>query len=559
MEEDLVVITPQGKLIGTKTTTVLFKTPCYSFCGIPYAKPPVDALRFMPPEPFGKWRGVLNATKERDDCLQFSQFYKIIVGSEDCLYLNVHTLEPPCKTKTLKAVIVLIHPGGNFWGSGSRECLGNPDFIVPQDIVFVTFNYRLHAFGFLNLGIPQCSGNMGLKDQVMALKWVKENISCFGGDPNNVTLAGTSSGACDVHFHTMSSLSKGFFHKVIMQSGYAGNANWSYITPESSYERAILLAEEMGYRGGTSARKLCTFFKSKSAIEITDAVGRLKRHIKTSNPEKYDVCQFLPSVEIESENAFFTASPRELMFTVEPIPMICSIAEKEGLFAFCTKPEELIRSNLEKVIKDALSLHTIDDGTVKYMAQRIRSFYFNDKEINTDMLDDIVNMYTDLWYCEWYEMLNYMATLPAAQPVYVYEFKFCGKFNYQRAGFAKYAPQSLKGACHADDGSYFTYYKAMSDLTRNPTIFKEREIRVIKNLNILLANFAKTGNPNGGTLDEIEWKPHHPNNPSHLKFDEHLTIVNSRINEERYQFWDEIIKIMRNSEKRIANNLNPKM
>lgn len=127
----------------------------------------------QPPSPAEKWKGLYDATKEKHDCIQYSHFYNAIVGTEDCLYVNVHVPEvigdktwksytlnffdrwwfilycsqPPCQIKSLKTVIVLIHPGGNFWGSGSRHVFGNPDFIVSHDVIVVTFNYRLHALG----------------------------------------------------------------------------------------------------------------------------------------------------------------------------------------------------------------------------------------------------------------------------------------------------------------------------------------------------------------------------------------------------------------------------
>lgn len=124
----------------------------------------------------------------------------------------------------LKPVLVYIHGGGFTAGSKESRIYG-PDFLLTEDIVLVTINYRLGILGYLQVEEPtlEVPGNAGLKDQTMALKWVQKNIDKFGGDPNNVTIGGASAGSASVHYHMLSSLSKGLFHKAILQSGVALN------------------------------------------------------------------------------------------------------------------------------------------------------------------------------------------------------------------------------------------------------------------------------------------------------------------------------------------------
>lgn len=134
------------------------------------------------------------------------------VHSEDCLYLNVYT-------KTINGsnpVLIFIHPGGFYLGSGTINDFG-PDYLMEQDIVLVTFNYRLGFLGFTSN--EQISGNAGLKDQALVLKWVQSNIHRFGGDPECVTIMGMSAGAMSVSLHLVSSLSEGLFHRAIIMSG----------------------------------------------------------------------------------------------------------------------------------------------------------------------------------------------------------------------------------------------------------------------------------------------------------------------------------------------------
>ena len=129
-----------------------------------------------------------------------------IVGEEDCLYINVYT--PDINKEARKPVLVFIHPGGFNGGSGDDDIFG-PDYFIDQDVIVVTFNSRLGVAGYLNTGDANAPGNTGLKDQVMALNWVKENIVNFGGCPNKVTIAGMSSGGASVQFHLLSSMSRG--------------------------------------------------------------------------------------------------------------------------------------------------------------------------------------------------------------------------------------------------------------------------------------------------------------------------------------------------------------
>jgi carboxylesterase type B len=162
-------------------------------------------------QPLEPWVGVRDATKDGNQCYARDLFSRTVQGSEDCLFLNVYTQQLPSNTsKTLKPVMFWIHGGGFKTGSNTSKRYG-PEFLLTEDIVLVTINYRVGIFGFLNfedasLGVP---ANTGLKDMVMALKWVQKNISEFSGDPNNVTIFGESAGATSVHYLVLSRLTAG--------------------------------------------------------------------------------------------------------------------------------------------------------------------------------------------------------------------------------------------------------------------------------------------------------------------------------------------------------------
>lgn len=195
------------------------------FKGIPYAAPPIGALRWRPPVPPAGWSGIAPADRFPPACVQRGTYPPDAPReptSEDCLYLNVWT--PAGARERPLPVMVWIHGGGLVNGSGSTPLYAG-DALIRHQVLVVTFNYRLGAFGFLaHPGLSResaraVSGNYGLLDQLAALGWVKRNIAAFGGDPDNVTLFGQSSGAISISALVASPLARGLFRRVIGQSG----------------------------------------------------------------------------------------------------------------------------------------------------------------------------------------------------------------------------------------------------------------------------------------------------------------------------------------------------
>src|SRR5580693_3890236 len=209
-----IVPTSDGAVRGTTAGAV------DEFLGIPYAAPPIGHLRWRPPQPPARWRGVRDATQFGPSCPQAaSAFSPPGPFSEDCLYLNVST--PTLRPGASRPVLVWIHGGGFTQDSGRNY---DPATLAADGIVVVTINYRLGALGFLahpalasRPGGP--AGNYGLMDQQAALRWVQANISRFGGNPRNVTIAGESAGGLSVLAQLVSRGSRGLFQRAIVQSG----------------------------------------------------------------------------------------------------------------------------------------------------------------------------------------------------------------------------------------------------------------------------------------------------------------------------------------------------
>lgn len=198
----------------------------FAFKNIPYAAPPVGDLRWRPPQPALPWTGTRDASLFGDSCPQ--PFVKnlsaglSLPGNEDCLKLNVFTPSKPGKNLP---VMVWIH-GGGMLVDGSRDAQFTPINLTKNGVIVITFDYRLGTFGFFasNELIAEAKakgepvGNYGTMDQIAVLKWVKNNIAAFGGDPSNVTIFGESAGGRSVTWLMVSDSARGLFHKAIAES-----------------------------------------------------------------------------------------------------------------------------------------------------------------------------------------------------------------------------------------------------------------------------------------------------------------------------------------------------
>jgi para-nitrobenzyl esterase len=216
------VVTTNGIVEGTSETSSGIR----SFKGIPFAAPPVGALRWKPPQPATSWAGVRNADQFGPRAMQLSLFgdmsFRSNGMSEDCLYLNVWT--PATSDDAHLPVLVYFYGGGNVAGDGSEPRYDGTS-LARKGIVVVTVNYRLNVFGFfahpeLTEESPQhASGNYGYLDQTAALHWVQQNIAAFGGDPARITIAGESAGSISVSAQMVSPLAKDLIAGAIGSSG----------------------------------------------------------------------------------------------------------------------------------------------------------------------------------------------------------------------------------------------------------------------------------------------------------------------------------------------------
>jgi para-nitrobenzyl esterase len=225
------------------------------FRGIPYAAPPVGELRWKPPQPAKAWSQVRDATRWPNRCPQGQS--SMGVGSpiaEDCLYLNVVTAAESSDEK--RPVMVFYHGGGLTSGTGNSTTYNHPK-LPNQGVVVVTVNSRLGPFGYLAhpalAAEGRGSGNYGTLDIRASLEWVRDNIAAFGGDPQNVTIFGESGGGVKVTSLLASPLSRGLFHRAIVQSGSALITQGRVTTKEAAEARGAALATALGAPQGPQA------------------------------------------------------------------------------------------------------------------------------------------------------------------------------------------------------------------------------------------------------------------------------------------------------------------
>uniref|UniRef100_A0A182JVC2 Carboxylic ester hydrolase n=1 Tax=Anopheles christyi TaxID=43041 RepID=A0A182JVC2_9DIPT len=492
---DLIVSTGFGPVQGT-TRTSLYGTGYVSFQGIPYAKPPVGELRFKDPAPPQNWTQILDCTEQCDPCFHFDRRVNKIVGSEDSLKLNIFT-------KTIKPtkpvpVMVYIYGGGFVEGTSGTELYG-PDYLIEKDIILVTFNYRLGALGFLccqspTAGVP---GNAGLKDQRLALKWVRDNIASFGGDPNAVTLFGHSAGGASVQYHTIAEVSKNLFHRAIIMSG-STMCSWA-LTPQRNWPEK--LAKAIGWQGEGGEEAALQFLRQASPESIVDHQEKL------FGPQEIQeglLSPFAPTIEpYESEVCFIPRSPFEMSRTAwgNSIDIMIGGTSEEGLILLPkVKPQLPLMLQDPRLFVGNVPFH-LKLSLEQRMAfgEQLKQLYYPDSTPSMDNLDGFVNMASDrIFWHDLHRTILSRANYASTSKTYVY--RFCVDstfFNHYRIHMVD---PNARGTSHADEISYL-----FSNIFAQPLDANTFEYRAIQYLVDIFTNFATKSDPNCDSTANLSW------------------------------------------------------
>ncbi|KOC63848.1 Venom carboxylesterase-6 [Habropoda laboriosa] len=461
--------------------------------GIPYAEPPVGKLRFEPPRPAQRWGNELPAKKKSSPCMQFLMSFEAkgedrVIGCEDCLYMNIY-VSIRNNNEELLPVIFWIHGGAFQFGTGNQA---DEKRIMDRNIVLVTSNYRLGPFGFLSTEDSVVPGNMGLKDQSLALRWVYDNIENFGGDSKEITLLGLSAGGTSVHYHYMSPLSAGLFQRGISISGVTLNPRSQ--TRHAS-KKAKKLASLMGCSSDTSENMIACL-KARPPRVISQAVGNFMHWLY--NP----ATPFGPVVEKQGSNPFINRPPIEIISSgdVLDVPWITGIVSEEGLYP---SAEYVANDNLLKELNDnwddlAPYILNFNDSIPlkehKQVAEKIREFYFGREKIDSDTVMTLIHMIGDRSFGVGFEKASRLQAKVNKSPVWTYYYSYRAQHSFSEAMSGS---NKNFGVSHGDD-LFLVLDKTISNTT------KPDDLKMQEYLIDFYTSFAIEGIPNIG---HAKWEP----------------------------------------------------
>ena len=454
------------------------------FKGIPFAQPPVDALRWCPPEPAIPWNGIKQTKEFGPSCPQAwhksRNFYfsNMKVMSEDCLYLNVWA---PVQKKEEKKrpVLVWIH-GGGFTSGTTSSPLYDGGNLARKGVVFVSIAYRTGPFGFLAHPLLSkqsedgTSGTYGLLDQIAALKWIKKNIEVFGGDPSEVTVMGESAGAISIGILVLSPLARGLFVRAISQSGGALQPprSWrSFLANDAALSMPLLsVAEEQGryFLNEIRTRTLAQAY-ALEAEELVRAAGP-------------DMAKFWPPLD----GKILPGEPYALYEAglYNDIPVLCGTNSDEGALFMPHTGVELFRFGVEKQFgifsQKLLTVFAANSDSASLRAAR-------------DLVgDSLFRWPTWTW--------GRLQARTGGSPVYPY--LFCRKTEDTTL------PGPV-GALHATEIAF---------AFGNPQVgWTDEDYELSELMSNYWINFVRTGDPNGGEL--AKWEAGDEHGLRLMKFD----------------------------------------
>jgi len=465
----------------------------HSFKGIPFSAPPVDDLRWAPPQSVVAWEATHDATAFGPACVQPTLSIELYASEEgpedeDCLTLNVWTAAQNAGER--RPVMVWIHGGALIYGAGSRY---NGAPLARKGVVVVTINYRLGPFGFLAhpdlsaASSDAVSGNQGFLDQIQALEWVRDNIAAFGGDPERVTIFGESAGSLAVSALMTSPLAAGLFHGAIGQSGSMFAHRMPLREPDgpsesgSHYASAEALgvgfAEALGVHGADPLSAM----RDRSAEEVLS--------IWNSNPAFADYFS-LPAID----GHVFPATAAEVfaqgLHNDVPL-MLGSNADEGTAIAPAVAPDAMASlTGYESWVRARLGEH----------AERALELYpaASDKDVVAAMNDLVCDeMFT------WAMQAWARGTASGQAPAYLYYFSRVPPGEQSEVLGAYHAAEIPYVFATVDSAPFTAIDRALSDAMSDAWV-----------------RFAATGDPNGGDLPE--WQPYSATEESYLEFGDEI-------------------------------------
>ncbi|XP_028134421.2 venom carboxylesterase-6 isoform X1 [Diabrotica virgifera virgifera] len=532
--DDLIVQTLNGKVRGRMEYSLRKPgVPFYAFQQIPYGKAPVGHLRFKEPQPVNYWWGVLDATKNTKTCYQVQNFLGLEkLQTEDCLFLNVYTPKKPVHQKNLP-VLVWIYGGGFITGSSNFDISG-PHYLMENEVIVVSINYRLGAFGFLATDDLSSPGNYGLKDQRLALKWIQNNIEYFGGDPNKVTIMGTSAGAASVTYHFMNPRSKGLFWAGIAGSGSLLTP-WAYQKDSKAIAYKLAKAINPSFNPYASTAELVAYLRSVPADVLNNASATAVSET-VGNEQIVQGYFYAPVIEPKHRNAFIT----ENMYTaveqgkMNQVPLLMGIESEEGLARALDPNWTSVLPILDNDVKLLVNhnMRISCNKTLDEVGQKIREIVTNGLLQNNHSA--AIRYFSDMSFNR--PLIRHGELQSKFSDVYFYQFSYDGKLGL--GGIKNYV-EGADRVLHSEDTNYFLTSGNRSNLDT----YDPEDILTSDRWRLLLTNFAKYRNPTpeeSKILQNITWPKVQPNNFVYLNLNNSLSIVQDHPKSNTYFKWVEL-------------------
>ncbi|XP_309933.5 esterase B1 [Anopheles gambiae] len=534
-----------GLAIGSLRQTYGGSSYC-AYEGIPYVQPPVGKLRFEDPQPYQLEGARLfqNVSKACPQAYEAPAQMEKLETSEDCLYLNVYGGRLPGAAKpddALWPVMLWIHGGSFVVGSAQTDIFG-PEFLVEKGIIVVTFNYRLAALGFLSLPDLGINANLGLLDQLEALRWTARNAIQFGGDPTRITLCGWSAGAASVTYHLYSPAAKGLFHNAIIMSG-SMTQSWAYDFDPDRCGREYLRLLDATNREQLQSRPLARLMAIERAFHINFFSLFYYCFLPTDDSYRPE-----PELRIVGQDPFarVRSGPPE-----SDVPLLVGYTTLEHGNLF-----------LERDFSHTTPNFPNDNATVQALLEDYldrRAAHGNRSVPRRRFYQELASV-ADIIYG-----IQYFVRQAAAHkraPLYRYQFAYDGAFGYAKHWYYRneIVRPDLPGPMHGDELGYlftpFVYRRHRGKDIDAGAYRTER--RVQRRMLRLWSNFIKYGNPTpvtsrqgNGTAGRriVRWYPYNdpiPERANHyLRIDRRIQLLPEADGENPFhRLWERVFRCL---------------
>ncbi|XP_038110930.1 carboxylesterase 1F [Culex quinquefasciatus] len=535
--QDVTIVLSQGAIVGLKVFPETSRFPVYTYLGIPYAKPPLDELRFTPPVPTPGWNRTLYARDFRPICPQLennsyddvdgqSGSYRLRETSEDCLYLNIWMPETAVRYGGFPVLVMVTGEEMAFdWSVNRATGLD----LASDGIIVVTVQYRSNVFGWLSLGTKYAPGNLGLLDQQLALVWIKDNIQKFGGDTNRITLLGHgTTGGPNVMTHMVSPKARGLFSKAIVMSGTIFSP-YSRVNTDRSLSEKIVKILACNYEVGKNVLRCLQQKSVHDLLKAYEYVYQNGNYTMILGPIVDDYLLPADRYVIDDPRSLFASRS----FIMEDMPMVFGITSNEGAFML-NKWQDFARQGqdyLRRYVNSSLIPNVLEqyefNGAGQHQIRETISWRFFDQipESTAHLLSSVIKLTTETHYeIPFYKTLEVLTSTTEDQRstailegygeqqrqqstgepgnLYVYLFHHSnsmdmrGKINY------------FGGASHSSDMPFLMGPSLFQEIGRKR--LSQSEDKLCKKIRALFSDFIKGGDPTP-TRKIDAWTPYSAN------------------------------------------------